>query len=410
LPYQPRSASQLADSAVSNLRRSLTLQRTASTNSGQPDNAHGRGSREGSPVHAPAPRRGALSLEERLKANFSAGDGSVSPIGRSSSTAQTPNATTPVGRPLPLADPTQIPLPLSPVGDGPPEPTALAKQVTDPASIHLPVSPPAQHTHMPSVSLDALVAPAPRNLTLAAPPVAFHPLSPPPPESPASSSQLENPEPAPAAGHTPVTTTPPQPEAVEIKETPPRPPNIIVDVSVPSSALVTPSEFATAESRSDITAGSPNASLDGHGVDTATDGLAVLDTDTPITPIGGLSRGPVSAVNPAAPLDSTETEPEAEDAVQNEVLAEEDGDAKLRERLKVVEERFSGTYWLQSHSVLTNVGSRHFNIFQTIAGGKGGCRQVDQGGLSLGRYSGLGWIARISYQPEAESGGMSGNA
>ncbi|KAL5640958.1 hypothetical protein ACGC1H_001438 [Rhizoctonia solani] len=342
LPYQPRSASQLADSAVSNLRRSLTLQRTASTYSGHPDNAHGKSSREGSPVHAPAPRRGVLSLEERLRANFSAGDGSVSPIRRSSSAASTPNATTPIGRPVAPADPTQISLPLSPVEDGPPEPIALSREVTDPASIHLPVSPPVQHTHMPSASLDTLIAPAPRNLTLAASPVVLHPLSPPPPESPISPSRLEDSEALPVAEHTPVPTIPPpQPETMEVKETPPQSPNIIVNVSTPSSPLATPSEFATAESRSDITVGSPKASLDGHEIDTTADGLIVLDTDTPITPIGGLSREPVSTLDPPAPLDSTETEPRAEDTIQNQLSAEGDEDTKLQERLKVVEERFS---------------------------------------------------------------------
>ncbi|CUA73894.1 Golgin IMH1 [Ashbya gossypii ATCC 10895] [Rhizoctonia solani] len=341
-PYQPRSTSQLADSAVSNLRRSLNLQRTASINSGQPDNNQGKGSREGSPVHAPAPRRGGLSLEERLRANFSSGDGSVSPIGRSSSTAQTPNATTPVGRPVALVDPTQIPLPLSPVEDGFSESITLT-EATDPASIHLPLSPPPQHTHMSSASLDTLAAPTPRNLTLAASPVVLHPLSPPPPESPTLPNHPENPELVSVPGHDHPTTPPPRPESTELKKTPPRPPNIIVDVSTPSSALVTPSEFATAESRSDITVGSPNASLDGHGIDTTTDGLAVLDSDTPITPIGGLSREPASTVDLPAPLNSTETEAkvEAEDTIQNELSGEVDENTKLRERLKVVEERFS---------------------------------------------------------------------
>ncbi|CAE6526600.1 unnamed protein product [Rhizoctonia solani] len=339
LPYQPRSGSQLADSAVSNLRRSLTLQRTASTYSGQSDNAHAKSSREGSPVHAPAPRRGGLSLEERLRANFSAGDGSVSPVRRSSSAASTPNATTPVGRPV---GPTQIPLPLSPVEDGPPEPIALAREVSDPASIHLPVSPPAQHAHILSASLDTLVAPVPRNLTLAASPVVLHPLSPPPPESPVLPSQLENSEVLLAAEHAPVPTTlPPEPEAMEVEGTPPRSPNIIVDVSTPSSALATPSEFATAESRSDITVGSNKASLDGHEINTIADGLTTLDTDTPITPIGGLSGEPVPTVDPAAPLDPTETEHKAEETIQNQLSNEGDGDIKLRERLKVVEGRFS---------------------------------------------------------------------
>ncbi|KAG8715490.1 hypothetical protein FRC11_003796 [Ceratobasidium sp. 423] len=337
LPYQPRSASQLADSAMSNLRRSLTLQRT-----GQSDSAHGKGSREGSPVHAPTPRRGGLSLEERLRANFSGGDGSVSPTGRSSSTAQTPSGTTPVERSAALANPTQIPLPLSPIGDGPPESIALAKEAVDPTSVQLPMSPPPQPTHMPSASLDTLVAPAPRNQKLAASPVAFHPLSPPPPESPAPPKQPESSEPVLAMEHMSVPTTPPpQPQAVEVKETPPRPPNIIVDMSTPSSALVTPSEFATAESRSDITIGSPRVSLGGHDIDTTTDGLAALDAETPITPSGGVSQGPVSTAEDLPPTDSTESELTAEDAVQTETRIEDDGDTKLRERLKVVEERFS---------------------------------------------------------------------
>ncbi|CAE7146859.1 unnamed protein product [Rhizoctonia solani] len=339
LPYQPRSTSQLTDSAMSNLRRSLTLQRTSSTNSGQPDGAHGKGSREGSPVRAPAPRRAGLSLEERLRANFSGGDGSVSPIGRSPSTTQTPSATTPVGRPVALADPAQIPLPLSPVEDGTSDPTTLAKEVIDPASIHLPVSPPAQHIHIPA-SLDTLVAPIPRNQSLAASPVVLHPLSPPPPESPAPMSHPENSEPAPAGEHTPLPTTPPQSET-KVNHTHSRPPNIIVDVSTPSSALVTPSEFATAESRSDITVGSPDASPDEHGIDTMTQGLAVLDADTPITPIGGLVGDTISAADPPAFADPTEAESNAENAVQSEIPVEEGRDTKLRERLKVVEERFS---------------------------------------------------------------------
>ncbi|CAE6518550.1 unnamed protein product [Rhizoctonia solani] len=338
LPYQPRSTSQLADSAMSNLRRSLTLQRTTSANSGQPDSAHGKGSREGSPVHAPAPRRGGLSLEERLRANFSAGDGSVSPIGRSTSAIQTPNSTTPVGQPAVLIDPAQIPLPPSPVEGDPPEANALVEGVVDPTSIHLPMSPPAQHIHMPSASLDTLIAPTPRNQQLAASPVISHPLSPPPPEVSVPPSQPEKTEPVPAAELP--TTPPPQPQVVDVKETPPRPPNIIVDVSTPSSALVTPSEFATAESRSDITAGSPDASLNGHDIDTTADVLAVLDTDTPITPIGGVPRGHVSGVD-LPPPSSSEPESKAEGTAQTEAPAQGDEDTKLRERLKVIEERFS---------------------------------------------------------------------
>ncbi|KAJ1311081.1 hypothetical protein OPQ81_009585 [Rhizoctonia solani] len=341
LPYQPRSASQLADSAMSNLRRSLTLQRTSSTNSGLSESAHGKSSREGSPIHAPAPRRGGLSLEERLRANFSAGEGSVSPIGRSSSTVQTPNDATPVERPVVLADPAQVPLPLSPVEDDLSEPTALAKEAIDPTSVHLPMSPPTRLTHISSASLDTLAAPAPQNQTLAASPVAIHPLSPPPPESLVPLSQLENPVSVPAVDYTPVPTTPPHhSQAAEVKGTPHRPPNVIVDVSTPSSALATPSEFATAESRSDGTVGSPRASVEEHSVDTPANDLDVPNTDTPITPIGGLSRGSVPAVEPLAPLDSTDTELKVDHTLHTGVLTE-DENTKLRERLKIVEQRFS---------------------------------------------------------------------
>ncbi|CAE6423643.1 unnamed protein product [Rhizoctonia solani] len=141
---------------------------------------------------------------------------------------------------------------------------------------------------------------------------------------------------------TPV-TPPPQAQDLEIRETPHRPPNIIVDVSTPSSALVTPSEFATAESRSDITLGSPSASLDERAIDNTADSLTVLDTETPITPHGGLSQGPAFMTDHPPSTDATDNEPRVEDAVQTECVAEGEGgsDIKLRERLKVVEERFS---------------------------------------------------------------------
>ncbi|ELU43102.1 vesicle-mediated transport-related protein [Rhizoctonia solani AG-1 IA] len=339
LPYQPRSTSQLADSAMSNLRRSLTLQRTASVNSGQPD---AKGSRENSPIHAPTPRRSGLSLEERLRANFSAGDGSVSPMARSSSAVETPDTPTPVQR-LPVsADPAQIPLPASPIERDLLKPIELTEGPIDPASVHLPMSPPAQHTHIPSASLDNLIIPVPRNQILAPSPVAVHPLSPPPPEYPISQIQPENHEPMPVTNHAPTPKTPPRVQVPEVNETPHRPPNIIVDVSTPSSALATPSEFATAESRSDITVGSSGDSVDERALDIATDNLTVLETDTLVTPINsGLSRGRVSGTDHPPTIDPTDNSPNIEDAAQTGVAGEEDGDTKLRERLKVVEERFS---------------------------------------------------------------------
>ncbi|KAF8741912.1 hypothetical protein RHS02_03702, partial [Rhizoctonia solani] len=339
LPYQPRSTSQLADSAMSNLRRSLTLQRTASVNSGQPD---AKGSRENSPIHAPTPRRSGLSLEERLRANFSAGDGSVSPMARSSSAVETPDTPTPVQR-LPVsADPAQIPLPASPIERDLLKPIELTEGPIDPASVHLPMSPPAQHTHIPSASLDNLIIPVPRNQILAPSPVAVHPLSPPPPEYPTSQIQPENHESMSVTNHAPTPKTPPRVQVPEVNETPHRPPNIIVDVSTPSSALATPSEFATAESRSDITVGSSGDSVDERALDIATDNLTVLETDTLVTPINsGLSRGRVSGTDHPPTIDPTDNSPKIEDVAQTGVAGEEDGDTKLRERLKVVEERFS---------------------------------------------------------------------
>lgn len=345
LPYQPRSAVQLSDS-VSNLRRSLTLQRTGSANSGQPDplsldRKASRGSmseRENSPVHAPAPRRAGLSLEERLRANFTAGDtsGSTSPADRVAPNAKAlDGSSTAVGTSAP-ADPEQIPLPPSPIEEGAPKPTLPLDEAVDPASVHLPMSPPPQGTNL-STSLNALAAP--HNGSLSPSPVTFHPLSPPPPES-APPNQGESSAPAQEgvdAHETPLS----QPS--QVKQAPPRPANIIVDVSTPSSAMVTPSDFATAESRSDVTVGSPSQSKEDLAVDALDAPLSALEAqETPITPAAEPLPEPTSDVQHITPTEPQENEDQQEhDISEVGVPVQEDADAKVRDRLKVVEERFN---------------------------------------------------------------------
>ncbi|KAG8712296.1 hypothetical protein FRC08_014767, partial [Ceratobasidium sp. 394] len=279
VPYQPRAAAQLADSAMSNLRRSLSLQRSSSMNSGhsEPSPQERKVSRgfpgaagvpEHEPIQAPAPRRTAgISLEERLRANFTIGEasGSSSPA-RQLTPKETPaNAPMePVSGPPPPLEPADVPLPVS-RPSSPQETTPVVSSfpldpAVDPASVHLPMSPPI---HNPSLFAVHHTLGEPRSRTLSASAVTSHPLSPPPPET---TDQAEHHE-RPTIGVNSSEPTAPPTQNFQPERSAHRPPNIVVDVSAPQSTLVTPSDFATAESRSDITDGTPNASVDNLNAD-----------------------------------------------------------------------------------------------------------------------------------------------
>lgn len=366
LPYQPRAAAQLADSAMSNLRRSLTLQRNGSISSGHLDNSsQGRKSpRENSPVNAPIPRKAGLSLEERLRANLTRGDtsGPTSPGERGTLVAQTSNdleSKPALSEPSVSLDPTQIQLPPSPVEEMPPKVTAPPTDIVDPASVHLPMSPPHSSAHLSSNHVDES-----RVQTLSALSVTSHPLSPLPSTPP---DQIETSEGAISVSKDTVPLEG-SPQAPQTKQAPPRPANIIVDVSTPSSAMATPSEFATAESRSDVTVGSPDASEDNPDMNALRSSLPDLEETTPITPGGALSTGLISKsllVLPGEPQEEQRDTPKTGAAIQ-------DVDTKLRDRLQVVEERFNGKHIRVNNLLVIHLCYRHLDFLQKVTSRKGG--------------------------------------
>ncbi|KAG8701148.1 hypothetical protein FRC09_005526, partial [Ceratobasidium sp. 395] len=351
LPYQPRAAAQLADSAMSNLRRSLTLQRSASMNSGNSEaspqerktsrgfpGAIGASERELSPVQAPTPRRAVgISLEERLRANFTIGEASGSP---SPARQMTPNGKTPISTepPAPL-EPTNVPLPVS-RPSSPQEATPVVSafpldSTVDPTSVHLPMSPP---THNPLLASVHSTLAEPRTRTLSASAVTLHPLSPPPPEQSSRLEQSEHP-----MTEADLNELVPPAQGSEPERLTHRPPNIIVDVSAPESALVTPSDFATAESRSDITEGTPNASVDNLNADILRDSLlAVGAQNTPPSTVNELPPDSAPTLEPVVAGDPPGVDSQDGDTVPNEETeVDNEMEGKLRDRLKVVEERFS---------------------------------------------------------------------
>lgn len=353
LPYQPRAAAQLADSAMSNLRRSLTLQRSASANSGQSeqerkaarasrDPGPGGSDREVSPVHAPTPRKTlATSLEERLRANFTIGEasGSPSPAGRLTPTAKAPNSlieATNSDKPV-STDPADVPLPMSPDKENAPLPNIGPSENVEPTSVHLPMSPPPHDSTQLFVHENLV---PPRNRTLSTSSVTHHPLSLP---SPIPNAEDVPESPAPAQVEFSAPTSPPVTNS-QLERSIHRPPNIIVDVSTPSSALVTPSDFATAESRSDITVGSPNASMEELSIDALQSSLLAVEAQA--TPISAVNELPPNVIPPyetslTGAVAEASVDPSV-DAPENDNTAETD--TKLRDRLQVVEQRFSGEW------------------------------------------------------------------
>ncbi|KAG8748534.1 hypothetical protein FRC10_003668 [Ceratobasidium sp. 414] len=352
LPYQPRAAAQLADSAMSNLRRSLSLQRSGSVNSGNSEaspqerkvsrgfpNAVGVPERE--TVQAPAPRRTAgISLEERLRANFTIGEASGSPTPARQLTPTTHASMGSTSEPLASLEPVDVPLPVSRPGS-PQETTPVVSgfpldPAIDPASIHLPMSPPT-HNPLLFTVLDTLGEP--RSRTLSASAVTLHPLSPPPPEP---TDQTDHPEhPTAGAGSNELrmpSTQNPQPERSVH-----RPPNIVVDISAPQSTLVTPSDFATAESRSDITDGTPNASVDNLNADILHNSLLAVEVqNTPSSATNELLSDPVPITEPDTAVNLPSIDNQHGDTAPNGELEVENWvEAKLQDRLKVVEQRFS---------------------------------------------------------------------
>ncbi|KAG9098844.1 hypothetical protein FRC06_005903 [Ceratobasidium sp. 370] len=359
LPYQPRAAAQLADSAMNNLRRSLSLQRSGSMNTGNPEASPqerkvsrsvpgAAGVPEREPIQAPAPRRTVgISLEERLRANFTIGEasGSSSPA-RELTPRETPtNASMETtSEPLAHLEPSDVPLPASrpsspqeitPIVSAFPLDPAINPAI-DPASVRLPVSPP---THSPLLFTVHDALGEPRNRTLSASAVTLHPLSPPPPEPTDQTEHLEHPATGANSNElTALSTQNSQPERSVH-----RPPNIIVDISAPQSTLVTPSDFATAESRSDITDGTPNASVENLNADVLHSSLLAVELrNTPSSATNELpfDPAPVTEPNTATNLPSVDdqdgdTMPGKEPEVENGV------EAKLQDRLMVVEQRFS---------------------------------------------------------------------
>ncbi|KAG9106240.1 hypothetical protein FRC07_008896, partial [Ceratobasidium sp. 392] len=358
LPYQPRAAAQLADSAMSNLRRSLTLQRSASVNSGISEvspqerkvlhsfsSANGASERELSPVQAPIPRRTAgISLEDRLRANFAIGEtsGSPSPARQLTPAEKLPtNASIGSVSELQVAsEPVNIPLPAS-RPSSPQEATPVVSafpldSAVDPASLRLPLSPPMHNPLLSSV-YDTLAEP--RTRTLSASAVTLHPLSPPPPEP---VDQPGQPGRATAEADSNGFTVP-SIQSSQPERSVHRPPNIVVDISAPQSTIVTPSDFATAESRSDITEGTPNASLDNLNADVLHNSLLAVEMqNTPSSAVSELPSDPIPILEPAAATDPSsivnldgDIMPSTEPEIGNET------EAKLQDRLKVVEQRFS---------------------------------------------------------------------
>ncbi|QRV91127.1 vesicle-mediated transport [Ceratobasidium sp. AG-Ba] len=345
LPYQPRAAAQLADSAMNNLRRSLSLQRSASVNSGHSEHSplerkssrglpgtNGGSDREVSPVQAPTPRRPVgISLEERLRANFTIGEasGSPSPARQSTPLAKLPQNT--AEQALTSLEPASIALPDSRPSSPQETTTPIVSdfpsgQSIDPTSVHLPTSPPVNNSTLSSIH-QVSGDPYPRTLLASA--VTLHPLSPPPTE-PAHPPDVVAPN-----EHT-ATSAPTSQNERLIN----RPPNIVVDVSAPQSTIVTPSDFATAESRSDITDGTPVDNLHLDAINNSLLGVEAQNTPSSANDELPPDTAPVveSAVETSLPI----VEEHHDEPTMGENGLESGSEEKLRDRLKVVEERFSG--------------------------------------------------------------------
>ena len=340
------SSSQLAESALSNLKKTLVSQRPASPSpSSSPAQAASPPAPETTTTPAPKPRAGRTTLEDRLRAKFALGDAS------GNSTPAPSTRTSP--SPVPAAD---HPLAVAseehdiPVVKGPPNPLS-------PTSAPLPDSP--------------LVSP-----TVTEPALSLHVAS----ESISELPKLSE-SPSPQSSDGPETATPDEPNAGAVDNTVVAPSEVTSDSAQPESPAVQASEEITRPEETvdesaevagspppPVTQEEPSALPDASSPELQIDALPSTNEESAHDTTADPSGEPASTL--AEPLVHSEAVHDEVSNLKDEVVPNGDvltdvppstGDApcadpdatvsngkavdveSLQKRLKLVEQRFTGT-------------------------------------------------------------------